>query len=344
MLRKNRIFVIGKDNDGVEVIFGSKIISRNFSSKDYSDIIKGVFSLNQPNNEGEVIIVGDRKVEFDYKEELERFYFKVPNNNVYDNIFIINQLDRVITLDIESTSMFFEESLLYHGITLMNRSMMSLHLDKKIHVIKNDNGAPTYVKDKEDKAEDLEYIIDVTDNLEEAKSMDNKMQEKLNSINEEERIAAEQYFTKRQAIESLFDVIRNKFKFKEPFGNYNSKVIIVVDFNKMDDKIIKLIKRFYEINSKEFFDIYLTPYDKTGHKAIDDKLLEKEIEFIKPDRIISLGYDGLNLGSESMSMSKADYDYFLSCVGNKDLITSDDYKAKKLVFSSLMKFIITGER
>lgn len=344
MLRKNRIFVIGKDNDGMEVVFGSKIISRNFSSEDYSDIIKGVFSLNQPNNEGEIITVGDKKVEFDYKEELGGFYFKIPNNNVYDNIFIINQLDKIVTLNIEPTSMFFEESILSHGITLVRRSMMSLHLDKKIHVIKNSNGIPTYVKDVEDKVEDLEYVIDVTDNLREAKNMDDKMKEKLNSINEEEKVAAEQYFTKRHAIESLFDVIRNKFKFKEPFGNYNSKVIIVVDFDKMDDKIIKLIKRFYEINAKDFFDIYITPYNKTGHKAIDDKLLEKEVEFIKPDRIINLGYDGLNLGSESMSMSKSDYDYFLSCVGNKDLILSDEYKARKLMFSGLMKFIITGER
>ena len=74
MLRKNRIFVIGKDNDGIEVVFGSKIISRNFSNEDYFDIIKEVFSLNQPNNEGEVITVGDRATKAEYVKNFDNKY------------------------------------------------------------------------------------------------------------------------------------------------------------------------------------------------------------------------------------------------------------------------------
>ena len=47
MLRKNRIFVISENSDGIESIFVSDIIPRNFQSKDYSDIIKKVFSYSQ---------------------------------------------------------------------------------------------------------------------------------------------------------------------------------------------------------------------------------------------------------------------------------------------------------
>lgn len=344
MLRKNRIFIISENNDGIESVFISDIIPRNFNTDEYFDIIKDVLSSTQAESK---IQIGDKTINFSSQEvELDSFELKIALNIVYDNFYIINQLDRLVNIPIDcnNNALLFNDNIYDTGINITAKGIISLKLDKKVVVTKLHDGRIEYKRDEEDNFSDLEYEICSIDNLKEARKMENKMKDKLNMLDEKEKETAEQYFTKRHAIEALFSIIRTKFTFKEPFGNYNSKVIIIVDFDKMDDKILKLIKRFYEINSQDFYNIYLTPYNKTGNNKIDDKLLEKEIELINPDRVISLGYDNLNLISESMSMSKADYDYFYSCVGNKNLISSDEYKSKKVIFTDMMKFIITGER
>jgi hypothetical protein len=43
--------------------------------------------------------------------------------------------------------------------------------------------------------------------------------------------------------------------------------------------------------------------------AINAKLLSKELEIIKPDRVISLGHDIQSLCSESLSMSESDFKF-----------------------------------
>lgn len=342
MLRKNRIFVISENSDGIESVFVSDIIPRNFQSKDYSDIIKKVFSYSQAGlNE---IKIADKVIKFSLLEtDLDSFFLNITSDYIYDNFYIINKLDSVANIPISNVE-FFNSDVADNGINVAPNGIISFKLDRKVKIYKDENGMMSFEGDLIDDVSDLEYNIDFVGTLEEVKNMNDIMQERLNSLDRDDKEFAEQYFAKRNAIDSLFNVIRSKFAFKEPFGNYNSKVIIVVDFDKMDDKILKLIKRFYEINSKDFYDIYITPYNKTGNDKIDSKLLEKEIEFIQPERVISLGHDNLNLGSNSISMNKVDYDFFYNCIGHKDLISSDEYKSKKVMFTSMMKFIITGER
>lgn len=168
--------------------------------------------------------------------------------------------------------------------------------------------------------------------------------EKIESLNEQDRILAKEYFTKAEMLEKLFGVVRSKFDFKNPFGNFNSHVVVVFDYNKLDDKIIKLIKKFYELNGQEFLDIYITPYHKTTNDAINNKLLIKELEIMRPDRVISLGHDISNLCSESMSMNESDFKFYLECLEDKSKMTLEEYKGVRSSFSNLMKFIIKGEK
>lgn len=165
---------------------------------------------------------------------------------------------------------------------------------------------------------------------------------KLNNLEPSDKALANDYFTKAAILDKLFGVVRGKFEFKNPFGNFNSKVIVVLDYNKLDDKVIKLIKKFYEINGQDFNNIYVTPYHKTMNEQINNKLLCKELEIIKPDRVLGLGIDNVNLGSESFNMNKSDFDFFNDCLGDAEKIKLDRYKAIKIIFSEIMKYAITG--
>ncbi len=167
---------------------------------------------------------------------------------------------------------------------------------------------------------------------------------KLNNLSENNKALASNYFTKAEMLEKLFGVVRSKFEFKSPFGNFNSKVVVVLDYDKLDDKAIKLIKKFYELNGQEFNNIYLTPYHKTMNDAINAKLLSKELEIIKPDRVISLGHDIQSLCSESLSMSESDFKFYCECLNDKSKMKSNEYGVVKSSFTSMMKFIITGNK
>jgi hypothetical protein len=167
---------------------------------------------------------------------------------------------------------------------------------------------------------------------------------KLNNLSEDNKNLASNYFTKAEMLEKLFGVVRSKFEFKSPFGNFNSKVVVVFDYDKLDGNIIKLIKKFYELNGQDFNNIYLTPYHKTINDAINAKLLSKELEIIKPDRVISLGHDIQNLCSESMCMNSADFKFYCDCLADKSKMTSKEYSIVKSSFTAMMKFIITGNK
>lgn len=335
MLRKSKIYLINSNIDGIISVGESKPIFRNFSSEDYLDEIVNVFSKDVFLFEsGEYVQVLDKTVDFDLVSE--DFKLKVDMNNIYDNIYIINQTNQHISYELDMLGVFFDERLLDEGLSIPPRSVTVFRLGKR-RIKKNG----IYVKSISDEDFLFRYYIDSVNKL---KNGVNKMvdyTEKLNSLNAEEREEAEQYFKKMNAVESLFSIIRQKFATRNSFGNYNSDVICVVDFDNMDDKMIKLIQRFYDANNKSIFDIYLTPYNKTNSAAINDKVLAKEIECIAPKRVIALGVDNFNYPN-SMSMSKADYEYFSKCVGNKELIQSDEYKQKKNTFTELMKFLITG--
>lgn len=168
--------------------------------------------------------------------------------------------------------------------------------------------------------------------------------EKLETLNENDKDLASSYFNKFSMLDKLFDVVRSKFEFKNPFGNFNSDVCVIIDYEKLDNKIIKLIKKFYEINGQEFNSIYITPYHKTINDKINDKVIYKELEIIAPSRVINFGIDNLNLSSESLTMNKSDFDFFYDCIGDKDKITSDKYKSIKAQFTEMMKYIILGGR
>lgn len=167
---------------------------------------------------------------------------------------------------------------------------------------------------------------------------------KLNNLNEQNKNLANNYFTKSEMLDKLFGVVRSKFEFKNSFGNFNSNVVVVFDYDKLDDRIIKLIKKFYELNGQEFNNIYLTPYHKTINDAINTKLLSKELEIIKPDRVISLGHDIQNLCSESVCMNDADFKFYCECLEDKSKMASDQYKNVKTNFTSMMKYVITGNK
>ena len=98
------------------------------------------------------------------------------------------------------------------------------------------------------------------------------------------------FFSNEEIINNMLDVVRKKYDItKESFGDFAPEVIYIYDFEKTSDYGFKLIKEFYEVNNRSIYNgVYVTSYNKTNNKALNDNILKKEISILKPERVINI--------------------------------------------------------
>ena len=170
-------------------------------------------------------------------------------------------------------------------------------------------------------------------------SLDEKIEERLKELNEKDKQIVQKFFTNSEILDKIFAVVRKNFELIEPMGNYNSDLMIVVnDDISLNNKVIQIVKAFFDTNGVNMYDTYITTYAKTNNDTINQTLIQKEIQVLNPRRIIGLGVDGC-----SNSLTKEEYNLFKSCLGDAEKINTEEYKAIKAKFISLIKYIITGE-
>lgn len=172
--------------------------------------------------------------------------------------------------------------------------------------------------------------------------------DKLDTLNEEDRKLANSYFTKAYKIENMFGLVRKNLPFKDPIGNFNSDIVCILDFDKVNDKVIKIMQKVYEINHKNIFDIYITAFKKTDNIVIDNKLLANELLVISPKKLVGIGVRDINQSIKAPSVeqtywiSKEQFDTFIECVGDVEKMKTPEYQQAKQYFNEAMKFMIMG--
>lgn len=169
--------------------------------------------------------------------------------------------------------------------------------------------------------------------------------EKLNSLSDFDKRSSYNYFVKQNAITKMLEMIRSKSPLRlNPFGNYNAKVSVIVDFGKTNDRAIELVKKFYVANKADFYSLYVTPYNKTANMAINKKLIEKEHEIIKPSRTVILGDYDVNIQQDVFRVSKKDMDMILLCIDNKDIRADheEEFQSSKTKFLEAIQFALYG--
>jgi hypothetical protein len=172
-------------------------------------------------------------------------------------------------------------------------------------------------------------------------------QDKLKTLKEDDRELANSYFTKAYKIENMFEVVRKSLPLKDPIGNFDSDVVCIIDFDKVNDKIIKILQKFYEVNKDSVFNSYITPFHKTLNDNINLKLLTNELQIINPKRVLVLGVEGLNTDPimqqfKGERMSKENYELFVNSLGDKEMMKNPEYQKVKMEFNRMMKFMILG--
>jgi hypothetical protein len=172
--------------------------------------------------------------------------------------------------------------------------------------------------------------------------------DKLETLSAEDRELANSYFTKAYKVENMFEIVRKSLPIKDPIGNFNSDIVCILDFDKVNDKVIRIMQKVYEINHKNIFDIYITPFRKTTNMDVNNKLLQNELLIVSPKRIVSLGAEGIDPGMKLPSvehtywMSKERFDTFVECVGDAEKMKTPEYLKVKESFNEAMKFMIMG--
>ncbi len=160
----------------------------------------------------------------------------------------------------------------------------------------------------------------------------NKHEEKLNFLNIASKEIKDRYFTNGEIIQKIFDVVRKNFVLNDSlFGNYAADTMIAINFtgpklNIIEDKI----KEFYEKRDADFYEIYLTLYEKTNEDRINKTLLQKEIQIIKPGKIVYLGFD---YNCSGYTLSKEELELLIS-----DKTDTSDYKYVNEKFTYLMEY------
>lgn len=170
---------------------------------------------------------------------------------------------------------------------------------------------------------------------------------KLSTLNDLDKRSSYNYFVKQDTITKMFEMIRSKAPFYlNPFGNYNAKVSVIVDFNKTNDRAIELVKKFYVANKADFYSLYVTPYNKTHNNAINKKLVEKEHEIIRPKRTIILGDYDVDIKQDVYSVSQKDMNMILLCIDNKDIRAEheEEFQESKTKFLEAIQFALYGHQ
>lgn len=171
------------------------------------------------------------------------------------------------------------------------------------------------------------------------RSLDEMIEERLKELDDKDKQTVQKFFANSEILDKIFAVVRKNFELTEPMGNYNSDLMIVVnDDISLNNKVMQIVKAFFDTNGVNMYDTYITTYAKTNNDTINQTLIQKEIQVLAPRRIIGLGVDGC-----SYSLTKTEYDLFKSCLGDAEKINTEEYKAIKVKFISLIKYIITGE-
>lgn len=181
----------------------------------------------------------------------------------------------------------------------------------------------------------------------EATNLDVRFMNKLDTLEQAEKSACNNYFTKRDAIKRVLDVLREKRVLKRsPFGNANGKVLFVVDFDKTSDPCIATIKKYYEINNLDIYSSYFTQFNKTDSAKLNFGVLKKELEIIKPHRVIFITDVEMPPIEGSVSMPRRELEEILKYAKIKDEATDEQkiaiarYKKK---LNSVMEFAILGK-
>lgn len=343
MIRRNKIFVINTDSDGIIKIVPSEDVSRNLIPEHYVDmIIKEIekypapvldYSFHYELGKRDVLFdIGSKQGITDYRLKID----KIP----YLYAYYINFTDVHVNVNIGTK--FASNLLNEEGLTIPPNSVAVIKLDRVIP--------------KETKLKDVDlcyhnmrleydfYTVKSFNKLEE-KDM-GKYEDKLETLQGGDKEFTDRYFKKTRAMDTLFQTVRKGMKCNNGIGNFDSDVVCVVDFGSLNDKIIKVIKKFFEVNKQEFHNIYVTGYHKTISDKVNDKILAKELEIIKPKRVAVIGFDNITVDDsiDFMSMPKSSYDIFYNSLGNAEAASSEEYQQTKIMFSQMMKFIITGGR
>lgn len=120
--------------------------------------------------------------------------------------------------------------------------------------------------------------------------MEEEMLEKLESLEPELRNQAELFFTRQSLLDNVYDLVRRKYAMQiTHFGSPNSKVIFFVDFENTNDDVLMLMKAFFDQNKLDFYSSIFVNVNKTDNKAMNEKIILKELEIIRPKRVVCLG-------------------------------------------------------
>lgn len=177
-------------------------------------------------------------------------------------------------------------------------------------------------------------------------AIDVRFMNKLDTMEQSEKTACYNYFTKRDAVKRVLDVLREKKVLKRsPFGNANGKVLFVVDFDKTNDPCIEIIKKYYEINNLDIYSSYFTQFNKTDSAKLNFGVLKKELEIIKPQRVIFITDIEMPNIEGSVSIPRRELEEILKYGKIKDSATDEQkiavarYKKK---LHKVMEFAILG--
>ena len=170
-----------------------------------------------------------------------------------------------------------------------------------------------------------------------------KFNNKINNLKEHNKRLSYNYFTKFETINNLLNiVIKKKELIRGSFGNYNAKTVFVVNFDKTSDKVIDLIKKYYNSNNLDFYSLYITPINKFEDRELDLKVLKKEIQIINPNRVIVLG-DEIEF-ENGISYSREMLDELLICLENEEIKkNSNTFKKARLEFVNCIKYALYGK-
>ncbi|WP_459482588.1 hypothetical protein [Clostridium saccharoperbutylacetonicum] len=161
-------------------------------------------------------------------------------------------------------------------------------------------------------------------------------EENFNSLHIVNKGIEDKYFANGEIIQKIFDVVRKNFILKDSlFGNYAADTIIAINLNESKLSIIEeRVKEFYDRNGADFYDIYLTLYEKTNDDMINNKLLEKEIQIIKPRKIIYLGFDNCS----GPALSEKELEILVSGISDFNKKDTPEYKYVNDKFKLLMEY------
>lgn len=119
-----------------------------------------------------------------------------------------------------------------------------------------------------------------------------KFLDRVDNLDDNSKKLTYNYFTKFEAITNLLEIVLKKKKLiRGSFGNFNAKTVFIVNYDNTNDKIIEIIKKYYDANNADFYSLYVTSIDKFNDKELDLKILDKELKIINPNKIIVIGSD-----------------------------------------------------